>query len=84
MLAATGGNVNLWKAVKIAKNLNLDRVPLNLTLGGIPVAPGQAAESFGGHFSDKVKENVDNNLRRYGVPHRVESISSITIFFSQK
>ena len=26
---------------------------------------------------------VGTNLRRYGVPHRVESINSITIFFSK-
>ena len=33
-LAAMGSKVNLWKAVKVAKNLNLDSIPPNLTLGG--------------------------------------------------
>ena len=32
--AAMGSNVNLWKAVKVAKNLNSDSFPTNLTLGG--------------------------------------------------
>ena len=31
--AATGGNINLWKAVKIAKDLTADTIPNNLTLG---------------------------------------------------
>jgi hypothetical protein len=32
-----GTNGNIWKAVKIAKNLNVDSLPKNLTLGGKPV-----------------------------------------------
>ena len=56
----------MWKAVKIAKDLNVENIPKNLTLGGIPVAPGQAASSFAGYFSSKVianirKTNVDPN-----------------------
>ena len=30
--AAVGGGANLWRAVKLAKNLNSDNIPLNLTL----------------------------------------------------
>ena len=56
---AAGTKVNLWKAVKIAKNLNCDRIPSNLASGGVPVAAGQAAESFGTYLSDKIKANVD-------------------------
>ena len=58
----SGSNVNLWKAVKIAKNLNCERIPSNLTLGGIPVAAGQIAESFGVFFSDKVIENASKTM----------------------
>ena len=59
-------NVNLWKAVKLVKSLNSESIPPNLTLGGVPVADGCAAESFGNYFSSKIKFNVskakvDNN-----------------------
>ena len=56
--AAVGGNINLWKAVKIAKNLTAGDIPSNLTLGGIPIADGRAADSFAKHFHEKVKLNV--------------------------
>ena len=49
-----GGGANLWKAVKIAKNLNQETIPENLTLTNTPVAPGTAAECFAGHFSEKI------------------------------
>ena len=32
--AAMGKKINLWKAVKVTKNLNTDSIPTNLTLGG--------------------------------------------------
>ena len=49
-----GGKVNLWKAVKVAQNLNVDTIPLKLTLGeGVPIPKGCAAESFGNYFSEK-------------------------------
>ena len=32
--AAMGGKVNLWKAVKVAKNQNVESISENLTLGG--------------------------------------------------
>jgi hypothetical protein len=57
-LAAMGSKVNLWKAVKVAKNLNLDSIPSNLTLSGVPIAEGTAAESFGKYFSSKIAANV--------------------------
>ena len=56
--AAMGGKVNLWKAVKVAKNQNVESIPENLTLGGLPIPEGCAAESFGYHFFDKIRLNV--------------------------
>ena len=51
--------VNLWKAVKLAKNLNSESIPTSLTLGGgEPVAEGCVAESFGSYFSEKTKQKV--------------------------
>ena len=44
--AAMGAKVNLWKAVKAAKNQNVDTIPDNLTLGGVPVPEGCTAESL--------------------------------------
>ena len=57
--AALGANGNLWKAVKMAKNLNVDSLPKNLTLGGKPVAGTDIANSFAGYFNHKVISNVE-------------------------
>ena len=57
--AAMGTNGNIWKAVKIAKNLNMESLPKNLTLGGMPIAVGDIAGSFATHFNEKVKSNVE-------------------------
>ena len=57
--AGLGVKGNLWKAVRVAKNLNPNDLPSNLTLGGGPVAPGDIANSFARHFSDKIKMNVN-------------------------
>ena len=57
--AAMGSKVNLWKAVKVAKNLNSESIPTNLSLGGVPVPEGQVAESFGNYLSQKISTNVD-------------------------
>ena len=56
--AAMGPNGNIWKAVKIAKNLNKESIPENLTLGGVPIAAGNIAGSFAAHFNEKVISNV--------------------------
>ena len=58
--AAMGIKGNVWKAVKIAKNLNADSIPANLTLAGIPVAAGDVANSFARYFYSKVINNVTN------------------------
>ena len=36
-----GGGGNLWKEEGVAKDLNPDKIPSNLTLGGVRLAPGQ-------------------------------------------
>ena len=58
--AAMGTKGNVWKAVKVAKNLNIDSLPKNLTLGGRPIAEGDIASSFAGYFSRKVTSNVES------------------------
>ena len=50
---------HFWKAVKTAKNLNVDTIPTNLSLEGTSIAVGQAANSFAQYFHDKVKLNVN-------------------------
>ena len=50
---------NIWKAVKVAKNLNEDSIPKNLSWGGIPVAENDIANSFASYFSQKVTSNVN-------------------------
>ena len=57
-----GCKVNLWKAVKVTKNLNSETIPTNLTLVGVPVAEGCADESLGNFFSEKIKSNVSRTV----------------------
>ena len=45
-------------APKIAKNLNTESLPKNLTLGGVPIAADNIAGSFAAHFNEKVISNV--------------------------
>ena len=56
--AGLGVGANLWKAVKLAKNLTTNDLPSNLTLGGNPVAGCNVANSFAKHFNDKIKLNA--------------------------
>ena len=55
--ACLGVNGNLWKAVKIAKNLVPVDLPDDLNLGGVPVS--DVANSFAKHFHDKILLNVN-------------------------
>ena len=43
--AAMGTKGNIWKAVKVAKNLNVDSLPKTMKLKGKPVAGGDIANS---------------------------------------
>ena len=57
---ATGGNGNIsqWKAVKVAKNLNSNEYPENMSLGGEPTAGSDLANAFASHFDNKVRASV--------------------------
>ena len=55
---AYGTNGNIWRAVGVAKDLNPDTIPANLTLGGVAVGPGGAAGAFAKHFYEKIRTNV--------------------------
>ena len=57
----TGNSPNLWKAVKMAKNLNCDSIPTNMTLGGVPLAANMIAGSFGTFFANKVDAVVNRS-----------------------
>ena len=52
-----GNGANLWKAVKLAKNIVTSELPSNLTVGGAPVPVGGAANSFANYFSEKIRTN---------------------------
>ena len=54
-----GGGFNLWKAVRIAKDLNSESIPATLNLNDVPILPGSSAECFAEHFNDKIKTNVN-------------------------
>ena len=50
--------VGLWKAVKAAKNLNVECLPNNMTLGGNLVAGSDLVDAFACHFDSKVRAAV--------------------------
>ena len=56
--AAMDTKVNLWKAVRLAKNLNYNTIPSNLTLGGCQLLRGKWLSRLQGFFNDKIKSNV--------------------------
>ena len=58
-VAAGGQGADLWKAVKIAMNLNIDHIPQNMTLGGQPIAPSDTANAFAAFFNKKVQDLVN-------------------------
>ena len=39
-------------------NLNFIEIPENLTLGGVPIASGLAAQAFGKYFHVEIESNV--------------------------
>ena len=49
---------NIWKAVKVAKDLSTMGIPPNLTISGVPVPVGAFANSFASHFHNKVELNT--------------------------
>ena len=49
---------NLWKADRLAKNQNVERIPTNLILDGDPVATLNSANAFAKFFSDIVTNHV--------------------------
>ena len=49
-----GNSGNIWKAVRVAKNLNADSLSQNFTLGEEPIATCETANAFGRFFSLKV------------------------------
>ena len=56
--AATGTSGSIWRAVGLAKDLNSDAIPSDLTLDGVKVEPTDVAGAFARHFSQKVNSNV--------------------------
>ena len=58
IVTSGSGNIGLWKAVKVAKNLNSNEYPESMTLEGVPVAGSDLADAFAGHFNTKIKSNV--------------------------
>ena len=57
--ASRGHKTNIWKAVKVAKDLCPSDIPSNLSLGGISVPAGSFANSFANYFYSKVNYNVE-------------------------
>ena len=57
--AVNGQKGNIWRAVGVAKDLNSEAIPANLTLGGASVDPLQVASAFAKHFAEKIKSNVN-------------------------
>ena len=50
VVAGNGRVGDLWKGVKLAKNVNMDKIPLKLKLNGVAVAPSDSANAFAKFF----------------------------------
>ena len=55
-----GPKPDIWKAVRAAKDININQegIPMNLTLAGVRIPVSEIANSFAAHFRDKIKLNV--------------------------
>ena len=61
---ATMGNhhvSNLWRSVKIAKNLNYNSIPSNMTLNGLPLNINERADAFATFFNEKTTSHARNS-----------------------
>jgi hypothetical protein len=76
-----GHSKSLWTAVKIAKDLNTQTVPLNMTLEGKTMPPNFPPDAFADFFDKKISSNkiVVEDLV-YNGKNRV--ISSETMFMT--
>ena len=63
--AGNGGDI--WKAIKIAKNVNMATMPENLTLGGLPIATHEISNAFASYFAHKVTTHAQNSIVKPGV-----------------
>ena len=57
--ASIGPKANIWKGVRIAKDLNGSTIPNHLTVGVTRVMPGDFANSFAKYFNLKVINNTE-------------------------
>ena len=58
LVLCNGNANNLWRAIKVAKNLNQDTIPLNLTHGGLPIEVNNRANAFATFFKEKITTHV--------------------------
>ena len=58
---ANGPAGNLWRAVGVARDVNPDAIPTNLTVGGENIDPKGIAGAFGNYFFNKIKSNVSKS-----------------------
>ena len=65
--ATHGHKTNIWKAVKVAKDLCPSDIPTNLALGGLTVPAGTFANCFAEHFHRKEKINVEKTKGKSSV-----------------
>ena len=56
-----GSKANLWDTVRAAKDLNINRIPTDLTLNGFKVTNVNLDQSFGVYFSEKIKKQCLKN-----------------------
>ena len=55
-----GNNKTLWDAVKIAKNLNIEELPDQMNLHGVPISNEVLAEEFANMFEKKIEDIVQS------------------------
>ena len=55
-----GNSGSLWKAVRVANDINVSTLPSSLYLNNMEVIKSDQPDAFAHHFDDKIKKIVNN------------------------
>ena len=58
----TGNSKSLWDAVKLSKNINTPKIPLNMSFNNQEIPPSELPDVFAKFFKSKVQSIVDEQV----------------------
>ena len=79
-----GNSKSLWDAVKIAKDINISKMPSNMTLNNIKINPFDLPDSFATHFAQKTQAIVNNQVVNDNVFNGTKKVECPNIDFMQE